>query len=491
MATMISVGARIAQLAAAAPDRPIVTCGAHTLTRRELDRRSNRLARDYRSHGVKAGDVIVIALPNDIPFVEAVIAGLKLGATLLPISPKLPRPERQVILDIVKPTLGIGLPADDNFAFPVLPSDFTPDERLSDEKMEEDAISRPPRGLTSGGSTGRPKIIFTTDLGAINPAAPPGMRIELEDRVIVPGPLYHGMPFAYTYRTLLAGGHVVIMKRFDPVECLAAVERYAIKVLPVVPTMMSRIWNLDEAQRTAFDLSSLRMIVHSASICPAWLKERWIEWLGAERIHEFYGSSERIGFTWITGLEWLSHKGSVGRPYDSVIRILSEDGKELPAGEIGEIFMRHKQGVGTTYRYLGAEPLRQQDGYETVGDMGWVDEDGYLYIADRRVDMIVSGGANVFPAEVEAALERHPDIDDCAVIGLPDNDLGSRVHAIVHAHSSITEQKLRDWLHERLVGYKIPRSFEFVSQSLRDEAGKLRRSQLRNARLPDNRLHNT
>ncbi|KIZ40761.1 AMP-binding protein, partial [Rhodopseudomonas palustris] len=480
MAIMISVGARVAQLAAAAPDRPMVTCGERTLSRRELDRRSNRLARDYRSRGVKPGDVIVIALPNDIAFVETVLAGLKLGATLLPISPKLPAPERRAILDLVRPTLGIGLPADDGFAFQVLPTTFSPDEAISDEKLEEDAISRPPRGLTSGGSTGRPKIIFTTDLGALDPDGPPGMHIELEDRVVIPGPLYHGMPFAYAYRTLLAGGHVVIMKRFDPVECLAAVERYAIHVLPVVPTMMSRIWDLDEAQRNAFDLSSLRMVVHSASSCPAWLKERWIEWLGAGRIHEFYGSSERIGFTWITGTEWLSHKGSVGRPFDNVIRILDESGKELPPGEVGEIFMRHKQGVGTTYRYIGAEALRQQNGYETVGDMGWVDEDGYLFIADRRVDMIISGGANVYPAEVEAALEHHPGINDCAVIGLPDSDLGARVHAIVYAVHPIAEQELRAWLHERLVGYKIPHSFEFVSQSLHDEAGKLRRSQLRN-----------
>lgn len=486
MATMISVGARIAQLAAAAPDRPMITCGTRTLTRSELDRRSNRLARDYRSRGVNSGDIIVIALPNDIAFVESVLAGLKIGATLLPISPKLPAPERRDILDLVRPALGIGLPPEENVAFPVLPATFAADETISDERMEEDAVSRPPRGLTSGGSTGRPKIIFTTDLGAIDPDGPPGMRIELEDRVIVPGPLYHGMPFAYTYRTLLAGGHVVIMKRFDPVECLATVEKYAIRVLPVVPTMMSRIWDLDEAQRSAFDLSSLRMVVHSASSCPAWLKERWIEWLGAERIHEFYGSSERIGFTWITGSEWLSHRGSVGRPYDSSIRILDEDGKELPTGQVGEIFMRHKQGVGTTYRYIGSAPLRQQDGYETVGDMGWVDEDGYLYIADRRVDMIISGGANVYPAEVEAALEHHPGISDCAVIGLPDSDLGNRVHAIVHAHDPIAEQELRDWLHERLVGYKIPRSFEFVSQSLHDEAGKLRRSKLRNERLPHN-----
>ena len=482
--TMISVGKRIAQLAAAAPDRPMITCADRTLTRREFDVRTNQLARAFQAEGVKAGDLIAIALPNDIAFFEAVFAGLKLGATLLPMSPKLPPAERGPILDLARPALGIGMPADPARRFPVHSDDiFRRAEALSPAALPDDAVSKPPRGIMSGGSTGQPKIILTTDSGAVDPDAPPGMHIEPGDTVLIPGPLYHGMPFAYSYRTLLSGGHVVLMPRFDPIECLAAIERHRVHVFPVVPTMMNRIWDLGEAIPGRADLQSLRMVVHSASACPAWLKECWIDWLGADRIHEFYGSSERIGFTWITGAEWLKHKGSVGRPYDSAIRILDEDGRELPAGEVGEIFMRHNQGVGATYRYLGAPPLRQHDGFETVGDMGYLDSDGYLYIADRRVDMIVSGGSNVFPAEVEAALDRHARIKDCAVIGLPDPDLVNRVHAIIHADGPIDTNELRDWLRDHLLGYKIPRSFEFVDHELRDEAGKLRRSQLRNARI--------
>ena len=482
---MISVGKRLGQLAAASPNKPCLTCGSRKSTRREFDERTNQLARAFRAMGVKAGDLVAVALPNGSHFIEAVFAGLKLGATLLPMSSKLPAVERHAVLDLAKPVLGLGMPADPSLPFPIESNDFFATlSSYSADSLEDDAISKPPRGIMSGGSTGRPKIILTTDTGAIDLAAPPGMHIEPEDTVIIPGPLYHGMPFAYSYRTLLSGGHIIVMERFDPVECLASIERHGVRVLPVVPTMMNRIWDLGEEARQSFDLRTLRMVVHSGSACPRWLKEHWIAWLGAERIHEFYGSSERIGFTWITGPEWLEHKGSVGRPYDSFVRIIGDNGQDLVAGEIGEIFMRNRQGgPGTTYRYIGADPLRQHDGFETVGDMGWLDADGYLYIADRRVDMIVTGGANVFPAEVEAALQRHPQISDCAVIGLPDPDLVNRVHAIVHAANDLDASDLRKWLRDQLVGYKIPRSFEFVSQSLRDEAGKLRRSQLRKERL--------
>jgi bile acid-coenzyme A ligase len=223
--------------------------------------------------------------------------------------------------------------------------------------------------------------------------------------------------------------------------------------------------------------------LHYGASCSVWLKAKWIEWLGPERIDEFYGTSERIGFIWITGTEWLKHPGSVGRPVDCKIRILDEDGRDLPPGEVGEIYMQHKAGAGTTYRYVGAEPLVQREGWETAGDMGSLDDEGYLYIADRRLDMIVSGGANVFPAEIEGALEQHPAVRACAVIGLPDDDLGNRVHAIVEVSEPIGEPVLREWLAGRLVRYKIPRTFEFVSESLRDEVGKLRRSRLRQERM--------
>jgi bile acid-coenzyme A ligase len=480
--TVLSVGRQMAALASAEPNCLAITCGDEALTRLEFEKRTNGLARYFASLGVKTGDTVVVSLPNGIAFLEAVFAILKIGATLLPVSSKLPKLERDAILDLARPSLVVGLQADADEPFVFLPQHFIIPEDISDEGLVE-AVSRPTRGLTSGGSTGRPKIIFTTDEGVVDDDGPPGMKIEAGRSVIIPGPLYHGGPFAYAYRSLLFGGHVVVMERFDPVECLKLIERNRIDTVPLVPTMMNRIWRLDAETRLSFDLSSVRMVVHYGAGCPVWLKAKWIEWLGAERIDEFYGTSERIGFTWITGGEWVKHPGSVGRPVDCKIRVLDEDGCELPSGQVGEIYMQHKSGAGTTYRYVGADPLVQREGWETVGDMGSLDDQGYLYIADRRLDMIVSGGANVYPAEVEGALEQHPAVRACAVIGLPDDDLGNSIHAIVETSELIGEPLLREWLAERLVRYKIPRSFEFVTEPLRDEVGKLRRSRLRQERM--------
>jgi bile acid-coenzyme A ligase len=274
------------------------------------------------------------------------------------------------------------------------------------------------------------------------------------------------------------------MTRFDAEESLALVERHQVDYALFVPTMMQRIWRLPEATRARYDLSSLRSVMASGAPSPAWLKRAWIEWLGPERIFEAYGGSERIGGTQITGSEWLAHPGSVGRPTGGrKLRILDPQGRELPAGEIGEVFMLPPGGQGSTYRYIGAEARASDGGWETLGDMGYVDDEGYLYLVDRKTDMIVTGGANVYPAEVEAAIDAHPSVRSSAVIGLPDGDLGQRVHAIVDAPGGASEDALRQHLGEHLVRYKIPRSFEFVGKPLRDDAGKLRRSALREARM--------
>jgi bile acid-coenzyme A ligase len=217
---------------------------------------------------------------------------------------------------------------------------------------------------------------------------------------------------------------------------------------------------------------------------PEWLKRAWIDWLGPEKIYEAYGGTERSGGTMISGTEWLARPGSVGRPTGGRrIRVLRPDGSECAPGEVGEIFMLPPGGQGSTYRYVGAEAKATADGWETLGDLGHVDADGYLYVVDRRTDMIVTGGANVYPAEVEAALDAHPAVRSSCVVGLPDDDLGQRVHAIVDAPAPPDEADLREHLARHLVRYKIPRSFEFVDEPLRDDAGKVRRSALREARL--------
>jgi bile acid-coenzyme A ligase len=277
---------------------------------------------------------------------------------------------------------------------------------------------------------------------------------------------------------------VILMTRFDPEQTLALIEEHRIAFVNLVPTMLQRIWRLPDEARLRYDLSSLRNVYTSGAACPAWLKRKWIEWLGPEKIFEAYGATERTGGTMISGTEWLERPGSVGRPtHGRKLEIRDEQGRALSPGEIGEVYMMPPGGPGSTYRYIGAEPRASEDGWESLGDMGYMDEDGYLYLVDRRTDMIVTGGSNVYPAEVEAALDAHPNVHSSAVVGLPDEDLGQRVHAIVQASPPVAETELREHLAGLLVRYKTPRTFEFTDEPLRDDAGKVRRSKLREERI--------
>jgi len=248
---------------------------------------------------------------------------------------------------------------------------------------------------------------------------------------------------------------------------------------------MQRIWRLPTAVRESFDVSSLEFVMTGSAPCPAWLMRAWIDWLGPEVMHEAFGPSERIGGTFISGTEWLAHPGSVGRPSAGArMKILDDDGNELPPGEMGEIYIMPAGGTGSTFHYVGAEAKLSRDGWQSVGDMGYFDEEGYLYLGDRRTDMVLVGGRNIYPAEVEAAIDAFPGVRSSAVIGLPDDDLGQYLHAIVDiGDGTLDEAALRDHLQERLVGYKLPRSIETVAEPLRDDAGKMRRSALRDERL--------
>jgi bile acid-coenzyme A ligase len=300
---------------------------------------------------------------------------------------------------------------------------------------------------------------------------------------VMPGPLYHNGPIVWSCHALLWGGHVVVLPRFDAEATLAAIATHRADVVYLVPTMMKRIWALPDDARNAYDLSSLRVVWHLAEPCPAWLKEAWIDWLGAEKILELYGGTEGQLATIITGSEWLAHRGSVGKPTGGEIAICDVDGNELPPNQLGEVWMRSARTT-PSYRYVGATARTRDGGWESLGDNGWLDDDGYLYLGDRVADMILTGGANVYPAEVEAALLEHSDVRSCAVIGLPDDDKGNRIHAIIEADpDALDESELRAFLAERLVSYKLPRAFELVDTPLRDDAGKVRRSQLRAERL--------
>jgi bile acid-coenzyme A ligase len=299
----------------------------------------------------------------------------------------------------------------------------------------------------------------------------------------MPGPLYHNGPVVWSCGALLQGGHVVLLPRFDAEATLAAIEAHRAHVVYLVPTMMKRIWRLPSDVRERYDLSSLRVVWHLAEPCPVWLKAAWIDWLGPERILELYGGTEGQAATVITGTDWLEHRGSVGRPVSGEIMICDAGGEPVPPGSEGEVWLRSGR-ERPTYRYIGAEARRREGGWESLGDMGHLDEDGFLYLGDRQADMILCGGANVYPAEVEAVLAEHPAVRSCCVIGLPDEDKGNRVHAIVEAdRDAVAEADLIAFVAERLARYKVPRTVELVDEALRDDAGKMRRSELRRQRL--------
>lgn len=480
----LPMGDLLAFHAAQDPDRPAVTFDDVTVSYAELDRRANRKARQIAALGVSEGDVVTLAVPNGICFYETIFAVWKLGAIPNNASSSLPQAELKAIVELANSRLIVGEEKARIEGWNFLAVGTEPDADISSDPLPS-KVSSCYKIATSGGSTGRPKLIVDRKPSLYDPSVPAVGQNHGEAMLNV-GPLYHNTPFTTSTHCLFTGGHVVEIGRFDPLRALQLIERHKVNFVSFVPTMMNRIWRLPAEQREAFDLSSLRVVWHMASACPEWLKQAWIDWLGAERIVEVYGGTELFGLTMIDGHEWLAHRGSVGRPAPGYrMRIMDEQGRECAPGEIGEVYFLPDKGANSTYYYIGADPKALGE-WQTYGDLGHVDEEGYLYIADRRTDLILSGGANIFPAEVEAALDQHPDVGSSIVVGLPDADLGQRVHAIVQLSEDAAERidgdALRAFLTDRLVRYKIPRTFEFTTENLRDDAGKARRTKLRDER---------
>ncbi len=480
----LSLSRILAHWAAQQPDRTAVSHEGHEVTFAALDARSNRLARAYAALGVGEDDFVTIALPNSIAFFEACFATWKLGATPQPVSAKLPKFELDQIIEVGSPKLVVGAQQDEHVGVKTLPVGYEADVEFSDAALPERTATSW-KAMTSGGSTGRPKLIVTKQSAMRDPEEP-FLNFPMRSSVLIPGPLYHNGPFMWAMGGLFKGNTVSITTRFDAQQTLQLIEAQRVDTIYMVPTMMQRIWNLPSETRLQYDVSSLKTLWHLAAPCPAWLKEAYIDWLGADVIWELYGGTEGQGGSVITGTEWLAHRGSVGKPNPTCeMKVVDEHGNSLPAGEVGELFMRPLAGPGTTYRYIGAEARSMDGGWESLGDMGSIDAEGYLYLSDRQTDMILSGGANIYPAEVEAAIDAYPGVRSSAAIGLPHEDLGSYVHAIVDVpDKSISKDALLAHLSERLVRYKLPRTIEFVAEPLRDDAGKVRRKSLRAQRMP-------
>jgi bile acid-coenzyme A ligase len=478
----IPIGARMREIVADKPDAPAITDKDATRTWRELHKRTNRMARGMLAKGVKFGDFVTIAEPNGNGFIEACYAAWKIGATPQPVSAKLPAAELAAIIELANS--------------PIVVSDYPTESprpvvsikdllaASADDSDLPDAIAPSWKAPTSGGSTGRPKLIVSGTRGVTAKGGVEGSfwRYAPDSTVLMPGPLYHNGPFGCVFGALNMGAHVVVMPKFDAEETLRWIETYKADWIYLVPTMMSRIWRLPN--REQYDVSSLKTLWHLAAPCPPHLKEAYIHWLGGDTIMELYAGTEAQAVTVITGAEWMAHRGSVGRVMGGgLMAAFDANGRQLPPGEIGEVYMKRNPDLPPSYRYIGAEARTLPGGWESLGDIGYFDEEGYLYLADRRTDMILVGGANIYPAEIEAALDEHPLVASSAVIGLPHEELGNSVHAIIQPRPGLDLEHLKAHLAERLVIYKQPRSYELVSENVRDDAGKVRRTALRDERI--------
>lgn len=483
MAAQVSFGRRVRDLARECPDaivfRHVGTDGAGpALTWRDLDHRSTRLAGALAARGLGQGDRLGLGIRNSPQLVVSALAAWKLGAVPVPVRWDLPGWELARLLEVIAPRVHLGpedvdwIDATAGLAVPDLP----------------DAVSPQVNGICSSGSTGTPKVIlserpavYEETLGV--PFMEAWRVVARPQTVLVPGPMYHTNGFA-TLFSLLAGDRLVVMERFDAARVVDAVERHQVTTFTATPTMLQRIADLPGVDDR--DLSSIDWILQGAAPMPPSLVHRWATLIGAERLVMAYGMTEGLGLTALRGDEWMAHPGSVGRGFRGTeLRILGPEGDDLPAGEIGEIYLRSPMSAG--FRYLGdaAPRHRTDDGYATVGDLGRLDADGYLHLVDRRVDMIVTGGANVYPAEVETALIDHPAIADIVVVGLRDPRWGRRVHAIVEPadpERPPTDGEVVAYAKSRLAPYKVPKTVEIVDAIPRSEATKVNRRTLVEAR---------
>lgn len=445
----------------------------------ELERSANSWARTLQMKSIALGSFVALSVPNSIELVTAVLGTWKIGAVPVPMRWDLPAWEQQRLLEVIDPALVVEK------------SNLTELTRLAegaDASPLPDVTPPAMHGICSSGSTGLPKIILNTAPAVWTPeTSMPFMAnwasVNRPQTILVPAPMYHTNGFN-PLNYLLGGDRLVILEKFDAGIVLDAIEKHRITTFTATPTMLARI--ADRPDIDERDLSSIEWILQGAAVMPHTLLRRWFDLLGPQRVVMSYGMTENLGLAAVRGDEWLAHPGSVGRGFrDTEIRILSATGEPVPTGEIGEIYLRAP--MSGRYRYIGgAPPLpTTADGFTSAGDLGHLDADGYLHIADRRTDMIVTGGANVFPAEVESALIDHPDVVDVVVIGIADPQWGRRVHAVVQPADTARPPQERDivqFAKHRLAAYKVPKTVEFVDEIPRTAATKVNRSAMVEAR---------
>lgn len=486
MSPDLPYGARIHQLAEErGDDVAVIFVPEHgserLITWTDLDERSTQLARALAARGLGEGDRFGIKLRNSPEHFFADFAGWKLGAVVIPIRWDLPEWE----LDRVNRTADFKMVLD--------PTDAELIEESKGESSQSlpDAIPPHGSGILSSGSTGSPKVILRRAPGVWPSGASANALVEIygplsrPQLTLVPAPLYHTNGFSSTAH-LLSGDRLVLMERFNPLRLLDTIEKHRVTGFIGTTIMLLRLAR--EPKVDTCDFSSIEWVMHGAAPLPDWLARKWIDLVGPEHFFVCYGSSEGAGATFARGDEYLQHPGTVGKgANDTELRIVDVHGHVLPPGHVGAIYMRSPTGLGADY--VGDVPPIPvtEDGFATVGDLGSVDEDGYLYLADRRVDLIITGGANVYPAEVENALFEHPEVRDVVVIGLADPEWGRRVHAIVqlaNPASPVDPTELTAWARSKLSPYKVPKTIEYVDAIPRSEATKVNRAALIAEREP-------
>ena len=502
----------------APPDKPALIMGGTgaVVTHGELESRSRRLAQLLHARGLRPGDHVAVLLENEPTYFEVFWAAQRSGLYLTPVNWHL-RPDEAgyivedcgasaVVVAASLASVASGLaPYLDSVSTRLVvgAADADIDEAELDgwERYEQAVADQPDEPLDeelegawmfySSGTTGRPKAIKGPLSGEPFGTAPPPLVLMMQllwgftDRTtyLCPAPLYHAAPLGWSTSVQRLGGTVVVMERFDPTEALGLVARHRITHAQLVPTHFVRMLKLDEAERRAHDLSSLEVAVHAAAPCPVAVKQQMLDWWGPI-IHEYYAGSEGNGLCAIGPDEWLAHPGSVGRSLAGTVHILDEDGVELPAGQPGQIWF--ESGVSFEYHNDAEKTAAAFNDrhWSSLGDVGHLDDEGYLYLTDRISHMIISGGVNIYPQEVEDLLTMHPAVADVAVIGVPDPDMGEQVKAVVQpADPSAAGPELADELiaacRESLAAYKCPRSVDFVDELPRLPTGKLLKRELR------------
>ena len=485
------------------PNKPayIMARTQEVITYGQLEERVNRCSQFFRDAGLRPKDHIAVLTENNARYLEIICAAQVAGLIYTTISTHLTTPEIEYIVNDCQAKVFIVSPYKKDVAqelrnaIPNVRECLSVGGGIEGYRSYEETVAAYPTTpipediegrdmLYSSGTTGRPKGVVNAvqdfPFGEIHPAVATMIAVyglNTETVYLSPAPLYHAAPLRFCMWTLRMGGTVVVMDHFDPEEALALIEKYRITTSQWVPTMFIRMLKLPEDVRKKYDVSSLKLAIHAAAPCPIPVKEQMIAWWGPI-IFEYYAGTEANTFLAITSQEWLAHKGSVGRPFVGTLHILDDNENELPPGEPGGIYIA--DGVPFEYHNdpIKTKGSQTSKGWSTLGDIGFVDADGYLYLTDRKADMIISGGVNIYPQEAENVLITHPKVADVAVFGIPNEDFGEEVKAVVQPDNldeagPELEQELLAFCRQHLAKIKCPRSIDFERELPRYPTGKL------------------